>query len=53
MDSDASSNGTTINYLFSKDEIKGYAKSERDIDSLIHITKIYRISIEMSMDWCS
>ena len=33
--------GTTINYLFYMNDIKLYAKSERDVYSLMHLTRVY------------
>ena len=46
--------GTKINHLFYMDDIKLYAKSERDIDSLIHLTRIFSSDIGMSfgLDKC-
>uniref|UniRef100_A0A8C4WGB1 Reverse transcriptase domain-containing protein n=1 Tax=Gopherus evgoodei TaxID=1825980 RepID=A0A8C4WGB1_9SAUR len=41
-------NGTTISHLLYMDDIKLYAKNERDIDSLIHLTRIYSEDIGMS-----
>ena len=41
-------NGTKINHLFYMDDIKLYAKTERDIDSLIHLSRIYSTDIGMS-----
>ncbi|KAK7906619.1 hypothetical protein WMY93_015231 [Mugilogobius chulae] len=48
-------NGATISHLLYMDDIKLYAKSERDIDSLIHTTRIYSTDIGMSfgLDKCS
>jgi hypothetical protein len=40
--------GTKINHLFYMDDIKLYAKSEREIDSLIHLTRIFSKDIGMS-----
>ena len=33
--------GTTINHLLYMDEIKLYAKNEQDIDSMIHLTRVF------------
>ena len=46
--------GTKINHLFYMDDIKLYAKTERDIDSLIHLTRIFSQDIGMSfgLDKC-
>ena len=33
--------GTTINYLPYMDDIKFHAKSNRNIDSLIHLTRVF------------
>uniref|UniRef100_A0A3B5PPD0 Reverse transcriptase domain-containing protein n=1 Tax=Xiphophorus maculatus TaxID=8083 RepID=A0A3B5PPD0_XIPMA len=41
-------NGANISHLLYMDDIKLYAKSERDIDSLIHTTRIYSTDIGMS-----
>ena len=41
-------NGATISHLLYMDDIKLYAKNERDIDSLIHTTRIYSTDIGMS-----
>ncbi|XP_055368950.1 uncharacterized protein LOC129604859 [Betta splendens] len=41
-------NEATISHLLYMDDIKLYAKSERDIDSLIHTTSIYSSDIGMS-----
>ncbi|KAJ0069080.1 hypothetical protein NL108_017350 [Boleophthalmus pectinirostris] len=48
-------NGATISHLLYMDDIKLYAKSERDIDSLIHTTRIYSTDIGMSfgLEKCS
>ena len=40
--------GATISHLLYMDDIKLYAKNERDIDSLIHLTRIYSEDIGMS-----
>ncbi|TWW78234.1 hypothetical protein D4764_11G0003550 [Takifugu flavidus] len=40
--------GTTVSHLLYMDDIKLYAKNERDIDSLIHLTRIYSKDIWMS-----
>ena len=40
--------GTSINHLFYMDDIKLYAKSERDIDSLIHLTRVFSSDIGMT-----
>ena len=40
--------GTTINHLFYIDDIKLYAKNEREIDSLIHLTRVFSDDIGMS-----
>ena len=40
--------GTTINHLFYMDDIKLYAKKERDIDSLIHLTRVFSNDIGMT-----
>ncbi|KAI3359072.1 hypothetical protein L3Q82_002577 [Scortum barcoo] len=47
-------NGATISYLLYMDDIKLYAKSERDIDSLIRTTRIYSNDIGMTfrLDKC-
>uniref|UniRef100_A0A096LTJ7 Reverse transcriptase domain-containing protein n=1 Tax=Poecilia formosa TaxID=48698 RepID=A0A096LTJ7_POEFO len=47
-DSPELKNGATISHLLYMDDIKLYAKSERDIDSLIHTTRIYSTDIGMS-----
>ena len=46
--------GTTISHLLYMDDIKLYAKNERDIDSLIHLTRIYSNDIGMTfgLDKC-
>ncbi|KAK7925836.1 hypothetical protein WMY93_008146 [Mugilogobius chulae] len=48
-------NGATISHLLYMDNIKLYAKSEQDIDSLIHTTRIYSSDIGMSfgLEKCS
>ncbi|KAK7877340.1 hypothetical protein WMY93_031944 [Mugilogobius chulae] len=48
-------NGATISHLLYMDGIKLYAKSERDIDLLIHTTRIYSSDIGMSfgLEKCS
>uniref|UniRef100_A0A3B3HW39 Reverse transcriptase domain-containing protein n=1 Tax=Oryzias latipes TaxID=8090 RepID=A0A3B3HW39_ORYLA len=48
-------NGANISHLLYMDDIKLYAKSERDIDSLIHTTRIYSTDIGMSfgLEKCS
>lgn len=38
----------TICHLLYMEDIKLYAKSDRDIDSLIHLTRIYSKDIEMA-----
>ena len=46
---DASSKtGLTIRHFLYEDDIKLYAKNERDSDSLIHLTQIYSEDIGMS-----
>ena len=40
--------GTTINHLLYMDDIKLYAKNERDIDSLIHLTRVFSCDIGMT-----
>ncbi|WP_175564860.1 hypothetical protein, partial [Escherichia coli] len=47
-------NGATISHLLYMDDIKLYARTERDIDSLIHTTRIYSNDIGMSfgLDKC-
>ncbi|KAF7642573.1 hypothetical protein LDENG_00255600, partial [Lucifuga dentata] len=40
--------GVTISHLLYMDDIKLYARSERAIDSLIHLTRIYSDDIRMS-----
>jgi hypothetical protein len=40
--------GTTINHLLYMDDIKLYAKNERDIDSLIHLTRVFSTDIKMT-----
>ena len=40
--------GATISSVFDMDDMKLYAKSERDIDLLIHITRVYSNDINMS-----
>jgi hypothetical protein len=40
--------GTKINHLMYMDDIKLYAKTEREIDSLIHLTRIFSNDIGMS-----
>ena len=47
-------NGTKINHLFYMDDIKLYGKSEREIDSLINLTRIFSDDIGMSfgLDKC-
>ncbi|KAI3355865.1 hypothetical protein L3Q82_004417 [Scortum barcoo] len=47
MDTDCKM-GTTISHLLYMDNIKLYAKSEQDIDSLIHTTRIYSNDIGMT-----
>lgn len=37
----------TTSHLFYMDDIKLYAKSERDINSLIHVTRIYSTAVNM------
>ena len=46
--------GATISHLLYMDDIKLYARSEREIDSLIHTTRIYSDDIGMSfgLDKC-
>ncbi|TWW59899.1 hypothetical protein D4764_06G0014290 [Takifugu flavidus] len=46
--------GTTVSHLLYMDDIKLYAENERDIDSLIHLTRIYSKDIRMSfgLDKC-
>ncbi len=46
--------GTIISHLLYMDDIKLYARNERDIDSLIHTTRIYSNDIGMSfgLDKC-
>ncbi|TWW74442.1 Rho GTPase-activating protein 26 GTPase regulator associated with focal adhesion kinase [Takifugu flavidus] len=46
--------GTTVSHLLYMDDIKRYAKNEHDIDSLIHLTRIYSKDIGMSfgLDKC-
>ncbi|TWW67366.1 hypothetical protein D4764_02G0004070 [Takifugu flavidus] len=46
--------GTTISHLLYMDDIKLYAKNEHDIDSLIHLTRIYNKDIGMAfrLDKC-
>ena len=41
-------NGTTINHFLYMDDIKLYAKSERDIDLLIHPPRVFSNDIGMS-----
>ena len=41
--------GTTINHLLYMDDIKVYATSERDIDSLIHWTRVFNNDIGMTV----
>ena len=40
--------GTTINHLLYMDDIKLYAKNEQDIDSLIHLTRVFSADIGMT-----
>lgn len=40
--------GVIIIHLLYMDDIKLYARSERDINSLIHLTRIYSEDIRMS-----
>ena len=40
--------GATVRHLLYMDDIKLYAKNERDIDSLIHLTRVYSEDIRMS-----
>jgi len=40
--------GNSINHLFYMDDIKLYAKNERDIDSLIHLTRVFSSDIGMT-----
>ena len=40
--------GAIISHLLNRDNIKLYARTERDIDSLIHLTRIYSNYIRMS-----
>ena len=40
--------GTTINHLLYMDDIKLYAKNEQDIDSLIHLTRVFSSDIGMT-----
>lgn len=42
------SNGATVSHVLYMDDIKMYTKNERDIDSLIHLTRIYSNNITMS-----
>ena len=37
--------GTTINHLLYMDDIKLYAKNEQDIDSLMHLTRVFSSDI--------
>ena len=48
-------NGAVVSHLLYMDDIKLYAKSERDIDSLIHTTRLYSNDIGMSfgLEKCS
>ena len=39
--------GTTFNHLLYMDDIKLYAKNEQDIDSLIHLTRVFSSDIGM------
>ena len=39
--------GTPINHLLYMDDIKLYAKNERDINSLIHLTRVLSSNISM------
>lgn len=41
MDTVEFPSGVTISHLLYMDDIKRYAKKERDVDSLIHLTRIY------------
>ena len=40
--------GTTINHLLFMDDLKLYAKNEQDIDSLIHLTRVFSSYIGMT-----
>ena len=40
--------GTTINHLLYMDNNKLYAKNEQDIDSLIHLTRVFSYNIGMT-----
>ena len=40
--------GTTINHLLYMDEIKLYAKNEQDIDSMIHLTRVFSYDINIT-----
>ena len=40
--------GTTINHLLNMGDIKLYAKNEQDIDSLIHLTRVFSFDIGMT-----
>lgn len=42
------SSGTKINHLLYMDDIKLYAKNQRDIDSLIHLTRVFSNDIGMT-----
>ncbi|KAL4008504.1 hypothetical protein ACER0C_002356 [Sarotherodon galilaeus] len=48
-------NGAVVSHLVYMDDIKLYAKSERDMDSLIHTTRLYSNDIGMSfgLEKCS
>ena len=39
--------GTTINHLLYMDDIKLYARNEQNIDSLIHLTRVFSSNIGM------
>ena len=41
--------GTTINNLLCIDDIKLYAKNEQDIDSLMHLTRVFSSDIGMTL----
>ena len=41
--------GTTINHLLYMDEIKLYAKNEQDIDSMIHLTRVFSYDINITL----
>ena len=47
-------NGAAISHLFYVDDIQLYANNERDVDSQIHFTRIYRnyIRISFKLDKC-